>query len=75
MNVHIIIYLNIIFAVMQPVEPARILLQGTFPRNRHGQKKRIQPGLVKPFSDIAACGHKDKRAVVRQFFECFQNSR
>ncbi|MEZ5327740.1 MAG: hypothetical protein R3F19_22070 [Verrucomicrobiales bacterium] len=41
---------------MQSMEPARILGDGAAPRNRHGEKKRIEPRIIEAFANEAPRG-------------------
>ena len=57
--VHIIINDDFPFVVMQTMQPANILLQRATPRNRHGEKKRVQTRIVKTFADVTASRQQD----------------
>lgn len=56
MQVHIIINLDKLLIRMEPMKTAGILLQGSLPGNRHGQKQRIQPRIIEAFPNITTGG-------------------
>src|SRR5712691_12937866 len=39
---------------MEAVKATRILREGSFPRNRHREKERVEPGVVETFTDVLA---------------------
>ncbi len=47
----VIFFREILFSLKQSMESARLLLQRPFPRYRHGEKQRVEPGFVKTLSD------------------------
>lgn len=52
------------FMVVKPVQPSDILLKCPVPRDRHCKKKRIQPGVIKAFSDISPRCDQDPTSVI-----------
>src|SRR6266496_4791564 len=65
-RIHIVVDLNNMLVVMKPMQSPDILLESSFPRNWHSQKKSIQPGIVKPFADIAP-GRKNNPLVSKGY--------
>lgn len=49
-----------------PVQAARVLLQRTFPRNRHGQHQGIQRRMIETFPDELPGGQQDAWRLRRQ---------
>jgi hypothetical protein len=37
------------------MQAAYVLLERSFPRNRHREKQRVKPGVVETFTEIASC--------------------
>ncbi len=64
--IDVVIDLDHFLTVMQPVQPADVLLQGSPPRDRHREKERVQTRVVETFSDVAACGNHYSRAGFRR---------
>jgi len=54
--IHIIINDNLAFAVVQTMQATNVLLQRAAPRNRHGQKKRVEARIVEALADVTARG-------------------
>ncbi len=48
---------------MKPMEATRVLDKRPFPRYRHRQKQRVEPGIVEPFTDVAP-GRDDQALFV-----------
>jgi hypothetical protein len=40
--------------VVETMQPAGILSEGTFPRNRHGKKKGVEAGIIETFAEITS---------------------
>jgi hypothetical protein len=57
MRIHVIVHLNDTLVVMQPMQSPYVLLQGAPPENRHGEKKRVQTGVVTDAYDYDAFGN------------------
>ncbi len=54
---------------MQPVQASRILSKGSLPRYREGQEERVQPGVIKAFSQIAARCQNNTLVAIRDLAE------
>ncbi len=50
---------------MKPMQPPDVLLQGSAPRDGHGEEQRIQPRVVKAFSDVPTCSKDHSWQVIR----------
>src|SRR5215211_7033439 len=50
---------------MKPVQPTDVLLQGSAPRDGHSEKQRIQPRIVKAFSNVTPRGKDHSWMAIR----------
>jgi hypothetical protein len=55
LSIHVVDDPHLPLPRVQPVQPPRVLHERSLPRHRHRQEQRIQPAVVEPFSDVAAC--------------------
>lgn len=52
--IHIVVDLHLALARVRALQPSCVLHERAFPRDRHGQKERIEPSIVEPFSTPAS---------------------
>src|SRR5581483_3406070 len=63
--VRVIEYLHNLFARMQAVQPASILLDRPAPRHWQRQEQRVQASIIESLPDIAASRNQYSRLVIR----------
>src|SRR5262249_33682576 len=64
-EIGVIIYSNLALSIVQAVQTSDILSNRSSPRDRHGEKQRIQTRIVKTLADIAARRQKHPLLVIR----------
>lgn len=62
-GVHVIVYADLAFAVVRPVEPPDELLKRAAPGDGNGEKQRVQPCVVEPLARVPPGG--DNRPSLR----------
>src|SRR5260370_7783707 len=55
LSVHVVMDPHLGLRRVAPVESAAVLDQRSFPRDGHGEKERIEPSIVEPFTDVTTC--------------------
>ena len=53
-KIGVVVDVHFALAFIKAVQPAHILRDRSMPGDRERQEQRIQPGVVKPFADVAA---------------------
>ena len=53
-HVGIIIYDHFTLGVVETMQPAGILSEGTFPSNWHGKKKGIEAGIIETLAEVTS---------------------
>src|SRR6185312_3259354 len=48
---------------IQSMQTSDILCERSFPRDRHGEKQRVEPGIIETFADVAP--RSDQHPLVR----------
>lgn len=54
---------------MQTMKTSRVLHQRALPRDRHGKKQRVEPGIIEPLADVATRREDESFFIVRNFRE------
>src|SRR6266550_7554051 len=57
-HIRIVVDVDFALVVVEAMQAAHVLLQSTFPRNRHCEKKRIKTWVVKSLAEVTS-GRKD----------------
>ena len=73
-TIQIIVNDDFLFVGMEPVEPANILLKGALPRDRHREKKGVEPRVVKSFTDVASRREKDAVLLRRDLLQAIHDA-
>lgn len=53
-QVGVVVYANLVFARMNPVQSSCVLRKGAFPGNRHCEEESVKSNIIEPFTKITA---------------------
>ena len=62
--INVVVHADFVFVVMKPVQSSAVLLQCAPPGYGHGQKERVQAGIIKSLPDVASGGENDTWSLV-----------
>src|SRR5712671_4965551 len=64
-HIRIVVDVDFALVVVQTMQAADVLLQRTFPRNRHCKKKRIKTWIVKSLAEVTSGSQNHARFIAR----------